>query len=352
MSHRDLYQQSLYEFFAPIRGFLDDDSVSEIMINGPHQIWVERRGKIVPAAARFDSADDVLCALRNLAQFVGKRLDERHPLLEARFPDGSRVQAVIAPVAEGGPCVSIRRFQKAAFSLARLVEVGTLSGAVAERLARYVREKQNILVGGGTGSGKTSLLNALTGCIPEDERVVVLEDSREVQVQRPHAISLETRPADARGEGGVSLRDLFRASLRMRPDRIVIGEVRGGEALDLIQAMVSGHGGCLGTVHATHPKDTLTRLETMALMGGVDLPLAALRVQIASGANVLVQVSRRADGARVVTEVSELHGYDPEQQRYDLRPVFARSEHEAALQAAPPSDSPALSARASGASSP
>ena len=351
MIHRDIYQQSLYEFFAPIRGFLDDDSVSEIMINGPHQIWLERRGKIVPVADRFDSVEDVMCALRNLAQFVGKRLDERHPLLEARFPDGSRVQAVIAPVAEDGPYVSIRRFQKANFSLARLVEVGTISPALAELLARYVQEKRNILIGGGTGSGKTSLLNALTGCIPEDERVVVLEDSREVQVQRPHALSLETRPADARGEGGVSLRELFRASLRMRPDRIVIGEVRGGEALDLIQAMVSGHGGCLGTVHATHPRDTLTRLETMALMGGLDLPLAALRSQLASGANVLVQVSRRADGARVVTEISELHGYDAVQQRYDLRPVFARGEHEEAVGARAMSDN-RLSAAAPGASSP
>jgi pilus assembly protein CpaF len=331
MIHADVYQQTLYEFFSPVRAFLEDEAVSEIMINGPHQIWVERRGKIVPVTERFDSAEDVLCALRNLAQFVGKRLDERHPLLEARFPDGSRVQAAIAPVAGDGPYVSIRRFQRATFSLARLVEVGTLCSARAELLSRYVRDKRNILVGGGTGSGKTSLLNALTGCIPEDERVVVLEDSREVQVQRPHALSLETRPADARGEGAVSLRDLFRASLRMRPDRIVIGEVRGGEALDLIQAMVSGHGGCLGTVHATHPRDTLTRLETLALMGGLDLPLAALRLQIASGANVLVQVCRGADGARIVTEISELHGYDVAEQRYDLRPVFARDEREPAL---------------------
>lgn len=324
----DVYQQTLYEFFEPIRPFLEDETVSEIMINGATHIWVERRGKIVPVEARFESTEAVLCALRNLAQFVGKRLDERRPLLEARFPDGSRVQAVIAPVAGDGPYVSIRRFQKATFSIERLVEVGALGSATAELLVRYVHEKRNILVGGGTGSGKTSLLNALTGCIPADERVVVLEDSREVQVQRPHAVSLEARPADARGEGEVSLRDLFRASLRLRPDRIVIGEVRGGEALELIQAMVSGHGGCLGTVHATHPRDTLTRLETMALMGGLDLPLAALRLQIASGANVLVQVCRMSDGKRLVTEISELHGYDSVQQRYDLRPIFVHGERD------------------------
>jgi pilus assembly protein CpaF len=247
--------------------------------------------------------------------------------LEARLPDGSRLQAVVPPAAPDGPYVSIRRFSKDSFSLARLLELGTLSGDALAALDALVTAKLNVMIAGGTGSGKTSLLNAFTHFIPKTERIGVIEDSKEVQVQHPHVVQLEARPADAHGRGAVSIRDLFRATLRMRPDRIVIGEIRGGEALDIIQAMVSGHGGCLGTLHATYPRDTLTRLETMALMSDVELPLPALRMQIASGVNVIVQVSRLSDGSRKVTHITEVASFDASSGRYALHDLFARRYH-------------------------
>ncbi|HET9932027.1 MAG TPA: ATPase, T2SS/T4P/T4SS family, partial [Polyangiaceae bacterium] len=243
---------------------------------------------------------------------------------EARLPDGSRLQALVAPVAPGGPCVAIRRFSRDTFSLDRLVDLGTLSHDAVATLDAFVVAKLNVLVAGGTGSGKTSLLNALTRFIPESERIVVIEDSKEVQVQHGHVVQLEAHPPDAEGRGAVSIRDLFRATLRLRPDRIVIGEIRGGEALDIVQAMVSGHGGCLATLHATYPRDTLTRLETMALMSDVDIPLAALRAQIASGVNVIVQVARARDGARKVTHITEVRGFDFATARYELADLFVR----------------------------
>lgn len=323
MIDTEIFHETLRGFFAPVQAYLDDSSVSEILINGPADIYVERRGRLERVEEHFDGEEAVECALRNLAQFVGKRIDAESPILEARFPDGSRVQAVVPPVAESA-CVSIRRFQKSSFSLSSLVEREALSSAAASVLTACVRAKLNILVAGGTGSGKTSLLNALSRAIPSDSRVLVLEDSREVQVQRDHVVSLETRPPDPRGHGGISMRELFRASLRMRPDRIVIGEIRGQEALDLVQAMVSGHGGCLSTLHATHPHDTLARLETLALMSDVRLPHEALRSQIGSGVDLLVQVARHQDGFRGVTHITEVTGYDAAQARYELRDLFRR----------------------------
>lgn len=319
-----VYAETLLGFLEPVRAFLDDPSVSEIMINGPHQVFIERRGQIEATAARFTNREAVMCALRNAAQFVGKHVDELNPILEARLPDGSRVQAVIPPAAPDGPYVSIRRFSKDSFSLARLLDIGTLSQDAHDLLEAVVVSKLNVMIAGGTGSGKTSLLNAFTRFIPQGERIAVIEDSKEVQVQHPHVVQLEARPADPQGRGAVSIRDLFRASLRMRPDRIVIGEIRGGEALDIVQAMVSGHGGCLGTLHATYPRDTLTRLETMAMMSDVELPLAALRLQIASGVNVIVQVSRLSDGSRKLTHVTEVAGFDINTGRYELHDIFTR----------------------------
>ncbi|AKF11667.1 CpaF family protein [Sandaracinus amylolyticus] len=323
---KDVFEQTILNFFAPIRPFLDDPSVSEVMINGPDQIYIERKGKLTLTGAKFSSRDALTAALRNLAQFVGRHVDEHRPILEARLPDGSRVEAVLPPAAPDGPHVAIRRFFRETLTVERLVGFGSFTPEAAEFLKAVVTVKENTIVAGGTGSGKTSLLNALTGFIPNDDRIVVIEDSQEVQPQQPHIVQLEARPPDARGRGQVSIRDLFKATLRMRPDRIVVGEIRSGEALDLVQAMTSGHGGCMATVHATYPLDTLNRLETMCLMSDIALPLHALRAQIASGVDIIVQTSRLRDGSRCVTHISEVQGYDPEK-GYDVKDVFVRRYH-------------------------
>jgi pilus assembly protein CpaF len=307
---KQVYEETLLSFLAPVRPFLDDAKVSEIMINGPNQIFIEKAGKLILTDAKFSSGEALNAALRNIAQYVGKMVDEDNPILEARLPDGSRIEAIVPPAAPDGPSVSIRRFFKETLTVQRLVDFGSVTPDCAQVLEALVAMKQNVVVAGGTGSGKTSLLNALSSFIPDGERIVIIEDSREVQLQRQHVVQLEARPGDAKGRGKVGIRDLFRATLRMRPDRIVVGEIRGGEALDLVQAMTSGHGGCLTTVHATYPHDTLTRLETMSLMSDVELPLSALRVQLGSAINIIVQTSRLADGSRKITHVSEVRGYD------------------------------------------
>lgn len=320
---REVFEQSLLKFLEPVRPYLDDASVSEVMINGANQIFVERAGKLHLTDARFPNTDALTAALRNLAQFVGRHVDEHRPILEARLPDGSRVEAVLPPAAPDGPMVAIRRFSKETLTIDKLLEFGSFTPDAAELLNAIVVVKQNIIVAGGTGSGKTSLLNALTGYIPSDERIVVIEDTREVQCQQEHIVQMEARPPDARGRGAVSIRDLFKATLRMRPDRIVVGEIRGAEALDLVQAMTSGHGGCLATVHATYPTDTMNRLETMAMMSDVQMPLRAMRAQIASAIDFIVQTSRLRDGSRCVTHIAEVQGYDPER-GYNLANVFER----------------------------
>ena len=325
MIPREVFEQSLLQFFAPIRRYLEDPSVSDILINGPDQVYIERGGKLERTDARFDGREALLAALRNAAQFVGKRVDDERPILEGRLPDGSRIEAILPPAAPDGPHVAIRRFSRDSLSIARLVGLGALTETCAQALHACVIAKLNVIVAGGTGSGKTSMLNALSGYVPEGERVVVIEDSQEVQLQRAHVVQLEARPADPRGRGAVSIRELFRATLRMRPDRIVIGEIRGGEALDIVQAMTSGHGGCMGTLHATYPRDALTRLETMAMMSDVDMPLAAMRVQIASAVNLIVQVSRLSDGTRKITHVSEVTGFDAGRGVYQLSDLFSRT---------------------------
>jgi pilus assembly protein CpaF len=324
MIPKEVFAETLLEFFAPIRRYLEDPLVSDIMINGPDQVYVERRGMLELTGARFESREALLSALRNAAQYAGKQIDEDRPILEGRLPDGSRIEAVLPPAAPDGPDVSIRRFFQETLTVDRLVRFGSLTPDAASALAAIVCAKLNTVVAGGTGSGKTSLLNALASFIPSGERVVVLEDSRELQLQREHVVQLEARPADRKGRGEVSIRDLFRATLRLRPDRIVVGEIRGGEALDLVQAMTSGHGGCLTTLHATYPRDTLTRLETMAMMSDLDMPLAAIRLQIASAVQFIVQTSRLNDGSRKITHISEVEGYDMEASRYVVRDIFVR----------------------------
>jgi pilus assembly protein CpaF len=321
---REVYEQTLLQFLAPVRRFLDDPSVSEIMINGPSMIFIERGGKVEPTDARFDHQEALMTALRNIAQFAGKHVDEFRPILEARLPDGSRVEAVLPPAAPDGPFVSIRRFFRETLTVQRLVDFGALTPDAAATLEAFVIAKFNVIIAGGTGSGKTSMLNALSSFIPEDERVIVIEDSKEVQLQRQHVVQLEARPPDPKGRGAVSIRDLFRATLRMRPDRLVVGEIRGGEALDIVQAMTSGHGGCMATLHSTYPRDTLSRLETMAMMSDINMPLLPMRIQIASGVNLIVQVSRLQDGSRKMTHITEVVGFDTDAGQYKVQDIFVR----------------------------
>jgi pilus assembly protein CpaF len=327
MISKHVFEQTVLQFFAPIAPFLDDPAVSEVMINGPDQIYIERRGVLELTSARFATREALLAALRNLSQYVGKYVSEEHPILEGRFPDGSRVEALLPPVAPDGPHVSIRRFFKETLTVERLVEFDSLTPLAAESLRAMMAAKLNILIAGGTGSGKTSMLNALSSFIPDGERVVVIEDSREIQFQKPHVVQLEARPPDAKGRGAVSIRELFRATLRMRPDRVIVGEIRGGEALDIVQAMTSGHGGCMGTLHASHPKETLSRLETMAMMSELEMPLGALRAQIGAGVQLLVQVARLQDGSRKVTHISEVQGFDLQTQKYAVTDLFLRKYH-------------------------
>jgi len=305
-----VFESVLRTALSPLVTFLDDESVTEIAINGPAEIYVERQGQLVRTDAHFESTHSLLSALRVVAQYVGRPLDEYHPILEARLPDGSRLEAVLPPIAPDGPAVSIRRFSKERLNLSKLLKFGALTHDATLLLKVLIECRQNIVIAGGTGSGKTSLLNALSALIPAGERVVVIEDAKELQLQREHVVQLEARPPDSRGKGAVSIRDIFKASLRLRPDRIVLGEIRGGEALDLIQAMTSGHAGCLTTVHATYPIDTLNRLETLALMGGIEFPLRALRAKLASAVDIIVQMARLRDGRRQVTHVSEVVGTD------------------------------------------
>ena len=319
----EVYEQTLLSLLAPVRAYLDDPRVTEIMINGPERVYIERFGKVERTEARFDSQEALMSAVRNIAQYVGRPVGPFNSILEARLPDGSRVEAILPPSSADGPSLAIRRFSKEKLTMGKLLELGSLSRGAHDLVAALVMAKQNIIVAGGTGSGKTSMLNALSSFIPPEDRIVVIEDARELQLQQEHVVQLEARPADTRGRGLVTIRDLFKATLRMRPDRIVVGEIRSGEALELIQAMTSGHGGCMSTVHATYPSDTLNRLETMALMSSVELPLFALRAQIASAVNVIVQTARMRDGSRAVTHITEVTGVHPER-GYQLVDLYVR----------------------------
>jgi pilus assembly protein CpaF len=319
-----VFSATLLSFFDPVRRYFEDPTVTEVMINGPGLIYVERKGKLQRVPEQFANVKALYAALRNAAQYVGKHVDDERPLLEGRFPDGSRVAAVLPPSGNGGPYVAIRRFHGEKLTLDRLLELDALTPDAADLIRVLIESKRNIVIAGGTSSGKTSLLNSLSGLIPEGERVVVIEDSKELALHREHVVTLESRPADPQGRGEVSIRDLFRITLRMRPDRIVIGELRGGEALDLVQAMTSGHGGCLTTLHATYPRDVLTRLETMSMMADIEMPLAALRAQIASAVDIVVQVSRFRDGTRKITHVSEICDFDHARGAYTINDLYVR----------------------------
>ena len=326
-----LHERNLRALLAPIADLLAEREVSEVMINGPAQIYAERHGRLLLTEHRFADGDALMAALRGVAQYAGRTLGPDDPILEARLPDGSRVEAVIPPAAPDGPIVSIRRFARTAFTLAQLVARGSVHRDGADQLLALVAQRKNVLVAGGTGSGKTSLLQALCAAIPRDQRIVVIEDSRELQLPHPQVVQLEAQPADARGRGRISVRQLFCATLRLRPDRIVVGELRGPEALELIQAMTSGHGGCLSTLHATTPHDALARLETLASMSDVGLPLAALRAQIGSAIDAVVQTHRREDGSRGVHEIALLaHS----RRGYALRSVYREQDEPAAEESA------------------
>jgi pilus assembly protein CpaF len=296
---------------GPLEPLLRDPTCSEIMVVDAATIFVERAGKLSLSEARFTDDVAVRSIIERIVTPLGRRIDESSPIVDARLPDGSRVHAVIPPVALRGPCITIRKFPHQHLTMERLVDLGALSQAMADLLASAVREKRNIVISGGTGSGKTTLLNALSAAIPAAERVITIEDAAELQLQQPHVVAMEARPAGMQGAAGsVSVRDLVRASLRMRPDRIVVGECRGGEALDMLQAMNTGHEGSMTTTHANSPREALQRLETLCLMAGVELPLSAIRRQIAASVHVLVQQLRFPDGARRVTSISEVLGLD------------------------------------------
>ncbi|MEM9586231.1 MAG: ATPase, T2SS/T4P/T4SS family [Planctomycetota bacterium] len=308
MSRHEIYLQTTRRFLQPVIHLLDDPDVSEVLINGPNDVYAERFGKLTEDAAKFDSEAELMAAARNIAEFAGRPLQNQTHSVDARLPDGSRVHVILPPSSRNGVCISIRKFNTSSLSLQNLIQKESLTEESARFLSEAVHRHDNVVVSGGTGSGKTSLLNALSAEIDPTERIVVIEDSTELQLKQPHTVYLEAQPADRSGADQVTIRDLFVDSLRMRPDRILVGEVRRGEALDLIQSMISGHRGSLTTVHASTPRDALIRLETLSLMGGVQMPPYVARTQVASAIDVIVQIARLPDGSRKVIQIDRCLG--------------------------------------------
>jgi pilus assembly protein CpaF len=305
---RDVLNESLG--LGPLESYLADESVSEIMVNSPTQVYVEREGKLVRVDKAFSSPQAVLGVIERIVAPLGRHIDESSPLVDARLADGSRVNAIIPPLALKGPCITIRKFKRDLLTSDNLIDFGTLTPQMAEFLDTCVKVRRNIVISGGTASGKTTLLNVLSSYIPGRERIVTIEDAAELRLPQDNVVSLEARPSNSEGKGEITIRDLVRNSLRMRPDRIVVGECRGGEALDVLQAMSTGHDGSLTTLHANSARDALSRLETMVLMSGMELPVRAIREQIASAVNLVIQQARFADGARRVTAISEISGME------------------------------------------
>ncbi|MGQ0432672.1 MAG: CpaF family protein [Microthrixaceae bacterium] len=298
--------------YGPLQPFLADPTITEVMANGLDGIWVERAGKLELTDAAFVSEAHIRRVIDRIASSVGRRIDEAQPMVDARLPDGSRMNAIIPPLAVDGPTITIRKFARDIYSAQDLVDIGTATEACMEMLGACVTGKLNILISGGTGTGKTTLLNALSNFIPDDERIVTIEDAVELRLSQRHVVRLEAKTRNIEGKGEITIRELVRNSLRMRPDRIIVGEVRGGEALDMLQAMNTGHEGSLSTLHSNTPRDALARLETMVLMAGIDLPLRAIREQIASALDIVVHLSRLRDGSRRIVQITEVEGMEQE----------------------------------------
>jgi pilus assembly protein CpaF len=296
--------------YGPIQPLLDDDTISEVMVNGPKQVYIERSGKLVKTEVTFTSDEHIMRVIDRIISPLGKRCDESSPYVDARLPDGSRVNVIIPPLCLVGPTITIRKFSRNPLTTDDLISYGTLTPEMVTFLRATVEAKLNIVVAGGTGSGKTTLLNVLSSFIPSDERIITIEDSAELQLRQEHVVTLETRSPNIEGKGAVTIRDLVRNSLRMRPERIIVGECRAGEALDMLQAMNTGHDGSMTTLHSNTPRDTLSRLETMCLMAGMDLPLRAIREQISKAIELIVQQSRMKDGTRKVTHIAEVQGME------------------------------------------
>jgi pilus assembly protein CpaF len=309
---KQIFEQVLNDLlgFGPIQSLLDDEDVSEIMVNGPKKIFVEKKGKLIKTNVAFDDDDHVLRIIDRIILPLGRHVDADSPTVDARLPDGSRVNAVVRPVAIDGPSITIRKFSKDKLQVEDLINFGSLTRPMADFLQACVKARFNIIISGGTGSGKTTLLNVMSGFIPENERIITIEDAAELQLQQDHVMRMETKVANADGLHAVTIRELVKNSLRMRPDRIVVGEVRGGEALDMLQAMNTGHDGSLTTVHANTPRDAISRIETLVLMAGMDLPLKVVRQQVSSAVDLIVQQTRLKDGQRKVTAVTEVAGME------------------------------------------
>ena len=310
-----LIEEVGYEVFGlgPLEEFLKDGDISDILVNGPGAVYIERQGRLTLTDVKFRDEEHLMKVIDRIVSTVGRRLDRDAPMVDARLPDGSRVNAIVAPLAVRGPCLSIRRFGRDPYRIDNLLAFGALTPQMVRYLAAAIQGRLNLIISGGTGAGKTTLLNCLTSFIPHHERVVTIEDSAELQLQQPHVVPLETRPPDLDGKGEVTQRDLVRNALRMRPDRIVVGEARGGEALDMLQAMNTGHDGSLTTVHANSPRECLQRIEVMVLMAGYELPVKAIRQQVGSAVHALVQVARLTDGTRKVVRISEIVGMEGDQ---------------------------------------
>jgi len=319
---KEIFSETVLQFMAPVRDYLEDPDVSEVMVNGHENIYIEKKGKLFKTERSFPSEESFLAAMRNIGQFTGRQISRETYQVDARLPDGSRVQILFQPCANRGPYLAIRKFMDDLLSLKDLIDSGSLNEDMYTFIHACVLARKNIIISGGTSSGKTTFLNLVSDFIPDGERIITIEDACELQIMKSHVLPMETRKADMHGKGAVTIRDLLVVSLRMRPDRIIVGECRSGEALDMLQAMNTGHSGSLTTLHANSGKDTLHRLETMALMSGVDLPLVAVRSQVASAISVVLQTARLHDGSRKLMEIVEVLDLDMEG-NYRINPIYS-----------------------------